>query len=588
MNEDPQTITSRKSPTRQRFAWFVVWVVLFSITALVVVGIRHSTDLLPNLLFTALFSTVAILCVRLCVPLLSSWLAWRRILFGLACLNTLIALFYAEEDWRGWHAWNRFQRHWEAQGERFDLASVVPPPVPDDQNFALTPVVASSYNFILDPTGHKIRPSLTNIINQMAMDYDVQSPGANIDNKSWPLGKRTDLAALQQYYRTLAAHTNLFTVSPQPQTPAADVLLALSRFDSTIEAVRQAAQLPFSRFPLEYDKEDPAEILLPHLNGLQRCSQILDLRATAELRADHSDLALADIRLMQQLSDSVRAEPFLISQLVRLAITQCQLQPVWEGLADHHWSETQLTALDAQLGKLDFLMDYQQDIRAWTPFLIAEFNHLRRHPDQYENLFYDWGLGAEAIRPEADVTMSVLSPAHLVPSGWYYQNQLRSARLLIESFLPAADVSAHTFNPALARQGYAILTNDLRHPNPGNVVECLLLQWPVLSNFAGKFAFGQSSVDLARVAIALERYRLANGHYPDSLSPLDPRFLNPVPHDVIGGQPLHYHLTADGQFVLYSIGWNETDDGGTVAFKKSPGTTQDIEQGDWVWSYPQP
>jgi hypothetical protein len=440
----------------------------------------------------------------------------------------------------------------------------------------------------LDPTGHKIRPSLTNIINQMAMDYDVQSPGANIDNKSWPLGKRTDLAALQQYYRTLAAHTNLFTVSPQPQTPAADVLLALSRFDSTIEAVRQAAQLPFSRFPLEYDKEDPAEILLPHLNGLQRCSQILDLRATAELRTGRSEQALADVQLMQRLGDSVRAEPFLISQLVRLVITQRMLQPVWEGLADHHWSETQLAALDAQLARLDFLTDYQQDIRAWTPILIGEFNHLRRHPDQYENLYYDWGLGADAVRPGADVTMMFLSHAHLVPSGWFYQNQLRSARLLMEDFLPAADVSAHTFRPALARQGSGALTNDLHHLTPCNVIACLLLQWPVLSNFAGKFAFGQGSVDLARVAIALERYRLANGHFPDSLSGLEPRFLNPVPHDVIGGQPLHYHLTADGQCVLYSVGWNETDDGGTVASKKSPDSTQDIEQGDWVWSYPQP
>ena len=56
-----------------------------------------------------------------------------------ACLIALIALFYAEEDWRGWHAWNQFKHQWEAKGEHFNLASVVPPPVPDEQNFALTP-----------------------------------------------------------------------------------------------------------------------------------------------------------------------------------------------------------------------------------------------------------------------------------------------------------------------------------------------------------------------------------------------------------------------------------------------------------------
>jgi hypothetical protein len=110
-----------------------------------------------------------------------------------------------------------------------------------------------------------------------------------------------------------------------------------------------------------------------------------------------------------------------------------------------------------------------------------------------------------------------------------------------------------------------------------------------------KFACAQSSVDLARVAIALERYRLAHGEYPESLDSLAPQFMEKVPHDIIGGQPsqdsgsasqpLHYRRTSDGQFVLYSIGWNERDDGGVVGLTK--GGTADINQGDWVWRYPQ-
>ncbi len=65
-----------------------------------------------------------------------------------------------------------------------------------------------------------------------------------------------------------------------------------------------------------------------------------------------------------------------------------------------------------------------------------------------------------------------------------------------------------------------------------------------------------------------------------------------IPHDIIGGQPLHYRQTADGQFVLYSVGWNEKDDGGVVVNQKSrdsrdeSGNSLDISQGDWVWRYP--
>jgi hypothetical protein len=83
------------------------------------------------------------------------------------------------------------------------------------------------------------------------------------------------------------------------------------------------------------------------------------------------------------------------------------------------------------------------------------------------------------------------------------------------------------------------------------------------------------------MACALERYRLANGQFPETLESLTPRFISHPPHDVITGQPYKYRRADDGQFILYSIGWNEKDDGG------APGKALfDQTQGDWVWSYP--
>ena len=70
------------------------------------------------------------------------------------------------------------------------------------------------------------------------------------------------------------------------------------------------------------------------------------------------------------------------------------------------------------------------------------------------------------------------------------------------------------------------------------LLEKLLL--PALGNAAKKFAYAQTSVDLARIAIALERYRLAHGEYPESLDALAPQFIAKLPHDIINGQPLHY------------------------------------------------
>src|SRR2546426_4658100 len=70
------------------------------------------------------------------------WRTLRRALLTLAGLFTLIALIFAEENWRGKRAWEKFRREWEAKGERFDLAAFLPKPVPDDQNFVMTPFFA--------------------------------------------------------------------------------------------------------------------------------------------------------------------------------------------------------------------------------------------------------------------------------------------------------------------------------------------------------------------------------------------------------------------------------------------------------------
>jgi hypothetical protein len=168
---------------------------------------------------------------------------------------------------------------------------------------------------------------------------------------------------------------------------------------------------------------------------------------------------------------------------------------------------------------------------------------------------------------------------HLFPAGWFYQNQYRCARVLEDYYIPMVDVNQGTFSPDLARRGEASVRAESKTSSPFNRFERLLLPW--LSPGASKFAYGQASVNLARTAIALERYRLARGAFPESLDAVAPQFIAKVPHDVIGGKPLTYRREADGSFVLYSVGWNEKDDGGETAFKTDGSV--DFENGDWIW-----
>src|ERR1039458_1412748 len=83
------------------------------------------------------------------------WLFSRSLLgcalVGLAGLATLIALVCTEENWRGKRAWERYKHELEAQGEKLDLEAYIPPPVPDEQNFAMTPFLAPLFDFNPEP-----------------------------------------------------------------------------------------------------------------------------------------------------------------------------------------------------------------------------------------------------------------------------------------------------------------------------------------------------------------------------------------------------------------------------------------------------
>jgi hypothetical protein len=74
---------------------------------------------------------------------LFSWRGARRILIVTAWAATIIALFYGIENWRGRRAWKKHEQQLLARGEQLDFRAFLLKPVPDDQNFAATPFVAS-------------------------------------------------------------------------------------------------------------------------------------------------------------------------------------------------------------------------------------------------------------------------------------------------------------------------------------------------------------------------------------------------------------------------------------------------------------
>ncbi|MCP5526867.1 MAG: hypothetical protein H7A47_08690 [Verrucomicrobiales bacterium] len=87
-------------------------------------------------------------------------------------------------------------------------------------------------------------------------------------------------------------------------------------------------------------------------------------------------------------------------------------------------------------------------------------------------------------------------------------------------------------------------------------------------------------------AIALKRFHLAQGRWPESLEELVPDLLPAIPRDWMDGQPLRYRSSGAEEFLLYSVGEDGVDDGGDPG-EPPDSTMGEVLQGrDWVWPRP--
>jgi hypothetical protein len=98
----------------------------------------------------------------------------------------------------------------------------------------------------------------------------------------------------------------------------------------------------------------------------------------------------------------------------------------------------------------------------------------------------------------------------------------------------------------------------------------------------------QTHFSMVPIVCSLERYRLTNQQYPETLQELEPTYIETLPKDPILGGDFKYHLTDDGDFRLYSIGWNAKDDGGIPyqTMTENRITRYQYDHNDWVWPWP--
>jgi hypothetical protein len=465
--------------------------------------------------------------------------------------------------------------------------------VPDEQNFAATPFVKSWFEFRGnaekiwgDPylaVSAKVRGSTASKSGRQFMDLvawerafaSAQSGETNAPNLTNPM-EPVEFAS-----------GNLDRPSRAKAAPG--VLLGIKPSKPHLDELRVASRRPHTLYPVVYDMENPWGILLPHLAVIKSVCERLQLKACAELAAGRSDRALEDVNLMLHMAESLKTESFLISYLVRVACVRLAVQPIWEGLADGVWSDAQLQEIQARFQQYDFIADMKLPLDSERAAGILTADLVKKKGlgmlvelagpgplDSMDRKFANWCGG-------------------FIPDGWYDLERLTHCRLYEAQMEGAFDLQQKRIFPKKIAANREALERTIASGRLGKSVGGFLnhhmlaaLLLPALERIPIKAATGQTAANQVVLACALERFRLANGNFPERLEALSPRFISQLPADTLTGQPYDYRRTDEGQFVIQSAGWRGASDGETSTalgeILKSPFFRE--QEGDWVWRYP--
>jgi hypothetical protein len=328
------------------------------------------------------------------------------------------------------------------------------------------------------------------------------------------------------------------------------VLLALTQYADELNALQSASQRPAAVFQMPRGWQG-----FDFHHGLfWNISSVLRLRATARVAAGQNEEAIQDIRLILFLAGAQRSEPTLSALQSETGILAESIQPIWEGLVSRCWTDGELTALQRLLSEVDLPGAYARAVRGETLLQMQ----------RYDDLF-----SGDPKRSTGYVQRAPFLLTSLYPSGWIDLHKASLYHRLHNDLLPMIDAERRcVIDAKQLRDDRAALPSGIfgQRAFPGS-----------LRAFLENLARGQVSIDLALMACALERYYLAHGEYPERLEVLAPTYLERIPTDTIDGDLLRYRRNPDGRFILYSVGWNRRDDGGSS------------KNGfDWVWTYPSP
>jgi len=303
-----------------------------------------------------------------------------------------------------------------------------------------------------------------------------------------------------------------------------------------LELLHEAAAMKHSRYPVDFSFGPGT--LMYHCSDLRKGAMLLKLEAVLHAENNKLNLAARSVTSIFGIANSLAEEPVLISQLVH---TGCQ------GLAVSSLERAinRVEFTDEQLVKLTQTVTNAEDLSAMSRVFAGEQCmgiSIFKNPRALSPGLFGRGIPSAPILElykalglaDMDAVIYLDLMNDYIETTQLPLHQRQRAASTIEAKLKATSkvhILLHEFMPAFSR----VITINIR---------------------------SIAQLRTARVALAIQRYRLATGNLPDTLADLMPTYLDAVPEDPFDGRELRYEKLETG-FVVYSIGEDRRDDGGT-------------------------
>ena len=321
--------------------------------------------------------------------------------------------------------------------------------------------------------------------------------------------------------------------------------LNMQTVSETFATLEKAKGRTKCRFIVDYS--EGAGTPLPHLSDVRILTKIACARArTQALDGDVAE-SWDSVGTALHLANALKKEPLLISQLVRVAqfsVTADTLQ-VLANLSTP--SETHYNAIKHLLHEFDDL----------TPLASAM--------DGERLLLGEWAFNLPpSERDELQTLVESESQALLSLIAFFRPRFLRDHAAYLRVMHSYAQNATEPYSPHNESFGEELMNNV---PTYSFLTRILV---PPMSSVKNRY---MSMIAKARVTLAgltVQQARHKKGASPATLNALETK----IPVDPFTGEALIYRSTPSG-FIVYSVGENLTDGGGTLS-------SEDVE-GDIVW-----